>query len=119
MSRYDGLDGTDDSTAPRRAVSRYIGSRSANGKGGQVPNAEVHNSNRGGGDRTLYSGQSGQGSALGGGDRILYYDLIFGSYTAAIRRRICTSFPLTVVTIATDIARAPSKSPCFSITSAA
>ena len=76
MSGYDGLDGTDDSTTPRRTISRYIGGRSANGKGGQVPNAEVHNSNGGGGgDRTLDSGHHGGGSGArerGGGNRTLY-----------------------------------------------
>ena len=91
MSRYDGLDGTDDTTAPRRGVSRYIGGRSANGKGGQVPNAEVHNSNGGGGDRTLYSGQSGQGGALEGGDRELYNGL-FGSCTAAMLQNVSWLF---------------------------
>ena len=75
MSGYDGLDGTDDSTAPRRTVSRYIGGRSANSKGDQIPNAEVHNSNGGGGDRTLDSGHHAGGSGVrekGGGSRTLY-----------------------------------------------
>ena len=114
MSRYDGLDGTDDSTAPRREVSKYIGGRSANSKGGQVPNAEVHNSNRGGRDQTLYSGQRGQGSARGGGDRNLYNGL-FGSCTAAIGCVWCPA----ISTGAACFGDAISVSPGFCITSAA